>query len=54
MRKVGYVARMGKSRFGYRVLVKRPEGRTSLGKPTRRWEDNIKMDIYEAIWKSMD
>jgi len=39
----------GKGRSFYRVLVGRPEGKKPLGKPTRRWEDNIKMDRRE-IW----
>jgi hypothetical protein len=34
----------------YRVLVGRPEGRRPLGRPRRRWEDNIKMDIQEVGW----
>ena len=36
------------SRNAYRVLVGKPEGRRSLGKPRRRWEDNIKMDLREV------
>jgi hypothetical protein len=38
------VARMGEGRFVYRVLVGRPKGKRPLGRPRRRWEDNIKMD----------
>jgi hypothetical protein len=41
----GHVARMGEGRGAYRVLVGRPEGRRPLGRPRRRWEDNIKMDL---------
>jgi hypothetical protein len=41
----GHVARMGKGRGVYRVLVGRPEGRRPLGRPRRRWEDNINMDL---------
>jgi len=41
MRWVGHVARMGEERGVYRVLVGRPEGRRSLGRPRRRWMDNI-------------
>jgi hypothetical protein len=41
------VARIGKGRGGYRVLVGRPEGKRPLGRPRRRWEDNIKMDLRE-------
>jgi hypothetical protein len=48
MRWVGHVARMGKGRGVYRVLVGRPEGKRPLGKPRRRWEDKIKMDLRET------
>jgi hypothetical protein len=39
------VARIGEGRGVYRVLVGRPEGKIPLGRPTRRWEDNIKLDL---------
>jgi hypothetical protein len=45
MRWAGYVARMGEVRGAYNILVGRPEGRRPLGRPRRRWEDNIKMDL---------
>ena len=48
MRWAGHVARMGESRDVYRVLVGKPEGMRPLGKPERRWEDNIKMDVQEV------
>jgi hypothetical protein len=41
---------MGKGRGAYRILVGRPEGRRPLGRPRRRWEDNIKMDLQEVGW----
>jgi hypothetical protein len=47
MRWVGHVARMGEGRGVYRVLVGRPEGKRPLGRPRRRWEDNIKKDLRE-------
>jgi hypothetical protein len=47
MRWAGHVARMGEGRGVYRVLVGRPEGKRPLGRPRRRWEDNIKMDLRE-------
>jgi hypothetical protein len=50
MRWAGHVARMGEGRGAYRILVGRPEGRRSLGRPRRRWEDNIKMDLQEVGW----
>ncbi|KAJ4430807.1 hypothetical protein ANN_19398 [Periplaneta americana] len=48
LRWAGHVARMGESRNAYRVLVVRPEGKRPLGRPRRRWEDNIKMDLREV------
>ena len=47
MRGAGHVARMGEGRGVHRVLVGRPEGKRPLGRPRRRWEDNIKMDLQE-------
>jgi hypothetical protein len=47
MRWAGHVARMGEGRGVYSVLVGKPEGRRPLGRPRRRWEDNIKMDLQE-------
>jgi hypothetical protein len=41
------VARMEEGRGAYRVLIGRPEGKRPLGRPRRRWEDNIKMDLGE-------
>jgi hypothetical protein len=45
---VGHVARMGEDRSVQRVLVGKPEGKSSLGRPKRRWEGNIKMDLQEV------
>jgi hypothetical protein len=45
MRWTGHVARMGEDRCVYRVLVRKPERKRPLGRPRRRWEDNIKMDL---------
>jgi hypothetical protein len=50
MRWAGHVARMGEKRGAYRNLVGRPEARRLLGRPSRRWEDNIKMDLQEVGW----
>ena len=47
MRWAGHVARMEQGRGVYRVLVGKPEGKRPLGKPGRRWEDNIKMYLQE-------
>jgi hypothetical protein len=61
MRWAEHVARMGEDRGVYRVLVGRPEGKGPLGRPKRRWEDNIKMDLREKgidgtnwIWLAQD
>jgi len=45
---------MGERRRVYRVLVGRPEGKRPLGRPSHRWEDNIKMDLQEVECGSMD
>jgi len=47
MRWAGHVVRMGKGRGVHSVLVGKPEGKRPLGRPRRRWEDNIKMDLRE-------
>jgi hypothetical protein len=44
----GHVAPMGEERGVHRVLVGKPEGKRPLGRPRRRWEDNIKMDLQEV------
>jgi len=43
------VASMGQGRGVYRVLVGKPEGKRPLGRPRRRWEDNIKMDLQKGV-----
>ena len=48
MRWEGHVARMGQGRGVYRVLVGKPEGKRPLGRPRRRWEDNIKMALQKV------
>jgi len=45
MRWAGHVARLGERRGVYRVLVGKPEGKRPLGRPWRRWENNIKIDV---------
>jgi len=50
----GLLARMGKSRDIYRVLVGKPEGKRPLGRPRHRWENNNKMDIQEVRYGRMD
>ena len=46
----GHVARVGERGGVYRVLVGKSEGKTSLGRPRRRWENRIKMDLQEVGW----
>jgi hypothetical protein len=48
MRWAGHVARMGKKRKSYRLLVGKPEGKRPLGRPRSRWVDNIRMDLGEV------
>jgi hypothetical protein len=48
MRWAGHVARMGEDTGVHRVLVAKPGGKRPLGRPRRRWEDNIKMDLQKV------
>jgi len=48
MRWAGHEARMGEERGVYTVLVGKPEGRSPLGRPRRRWVDNIRVDLQEV------
>jgi hypothetical protein len=50
MRWAEHVARMGEKRNVYRLLVGKPEGKRLLGRPRRRWIDNIKMELLEIGW----
>jgi hypothetical protein len=45
---------MGEKRNAYRLLVGKPEGKRPLGRPRRRWVDNIKMDVLEIGWGGVD
>ncbi|KAJ4427681.1 hypothetical protein ANN_25330 [Periplaneta americana] len=54
LRWAGHIARMGESRNAYRMLVGRPESKRPLGRPRRRWEDNIKMDLREVGYDDRD
>jgi hypothetical protein len=54
MRWTGHVARMSEERAVYRVLVWKPEGKRPLGRPRRRWVDNIRMDLQEVVCGYMD
>jgi hypothetical protein len=54
MRWAGHMTRMGEGRNVYRVLVGKPEGKRPLGRPRRRWEDGIKMDLREIGWGGVE
>jgi hypothetical protein len=54
MRWAGHVARIGEVRGAYNILVGKPEGRSQLGRPRRRWEDNNKMDLGEMGFGDVD
>jgi hypothetical protein len=47
MRWAGHVARIGEKRNVYKLLVRKPEGKRPLGRPRRRWIDNIKVGLLE-------
>jgi hypothetical protein len=53
MRWAGHVARVGEERKVYKVLVEKPEGKRPLGRPRRRWEDGIRMDL-RGVWIGFD
>jgi len=50
----GACSKYGDRRGTYRVLVGSPEGKRPFGRPRRRWKDNIKMDLLDVGWGSMD
>jgi hypothetical protein len=51
---VGHAARMAERRNAYRILVGKPEGSRPLGRPRRRWVDNIKMTLREIGYDGID
>jgi len=54
MRRAGHVAHVGEGRVVYRVLTGKPEGKSPLGRPRHKWEDNIKMDLQGVGCGGMD
>jgi hypothetical protein len=54
MRWAGHVSRMGEKRNAYRILLGKPEGKRPLGRPRRRWVDNIRMNLGEVIGLAKD
>jgi hypothetical protein len=56
MRWRGHLTRMGEQRNAYRLLIGKPEGKRQLGRPRRKWEDNIRMDlgdVDEVVWTGL-
>jgi hypothetical protein len=51
---MGHIARVGEMRGLYRVSKGKPEGKRQLGRPRRRWEDNIKLDLLDMGWPGID
>jgi hypothetical protein len=54
MRWAGHVVRIDEKRNAYRLCVGKPEGKGTLGRPRRRWVDNVKMDLGEVGWGDVD
>jgi hypothetical protein len=54
MRWAAHVARMGKERNAYRLLVGKPERKRPLGRPRHSWVDSIRMDLVEVGWGDVD
>jgi hypothetical protein len=54
MRCAGHLARTGEKRNAYGLLVGKPEGKRPIGRPRRRWVDNIRMDLVEMGWDDVD
>jgi hypothetical protein len=52
IKRAGHVANKGKRRGAYRVLVGKPDGKRSLGRRRRKWEDNVKIDLQEVGWRA--
>jgi hypothetical protein len=50
MKLAGHVTRMGEESKVFKVLVRKPEGKRSLGRLRLRWEDGIRMDLREIVW----
>jgi hypothetical protein len=54
IRWAGHVARIGEKRNAYKIVVGKPEGKRPLGRPRRRWVDNIKMDLRAIGWDGVE
>jgi cell wall assembly regulator SMI1 len=49
-----YTGHVGEMRNAFKILVGKPEGKSPLGRPRRRWEDNITMDLMEVVKEVVD
>jgi len=54
MRWTGHVARLGEMRAVYKILIGKPERKRPFGRPRRRWDDNIIMDLKEIGWEVVE
>jgi hypothetical protein len=54
MRWAGHVARVREKKNAFRLLVGKPEGKRPLGRPRRRWVDNIKLDLLDICWGAVE
>jgi hypothetical protein len=54
MRWARKLARMEDKRNAYRILARKPEGKSPLGRPRRRWVDGIEINLREIEWNGMD
>ena len=54
LRWTGHVARMGESRIAFKILTGTPSGKRPLGRPQRRWEGNIRLDLKEISIKILN
>jgi hypothetical protein len=54
MRLAGYVARIGEKRNAFSLLVGKPERKRPLGRPRRKWVDNVRVDLLELVWSDVD
>jgi hypothetical protein len=54
MKWVGHIARVEEMKNAYKILVETPEEKRALGRPGRRWEVNLRIDLKEIFWKVVD
>jgi hypothetical protein len=54
MKKAGEAERMGELKNAHKILVGKPAGYRRRGRPSRRWEDNIRLDLKRIVWENME